>query len=269
MAPWRESALRRGFRSFTALPLKEEGADPFGALCIYSAKPNVFTPEENRLLEELAGNLAFGIHTLRVRAERKETQKQLLASEQLFRALVENAPDFIVRYDRSFRRVYVNPATRKLFGDQAKDVIGKTPADQSPLSAPRVYMDRLRQTIATATENTVEIPYRTPRGEMHWGHIRFVPEFGPDGKVLSVLAIGRDIHEIKENEQRFRTLAENFPRLCRSVRPRWSVHLRQPRRRKSVRHAGGRHRRQNPPRIAATQQIGTKRCAPGADPTGL
>jgi PAS domain S-box-containing protein len=46
---------------------------------------------------------------------------------------------------------------------------------------------------------------------MHWGHLRFVPEFNLDGKVVSVLAIGRDIHEIKENERRFRMLAENFP----------------------------------------------------------
>jgi PAS domain S-box-containing protein len=38
-----------------------------------------------------------------------------------------------------------------------------------------------------------------------------VPEFGLAGSVDSVLAIGRDIHEIKENEQRFRMLAENFP----------------------------------------------------------
>jgi PAS domain-containing protein len=29
--------------------------------------------------------------------------------------------------------------------------------------------------------------------------------------VVSVLAIGRDIHEIKESEQRFRMPAENFP----------------------------------------------------------
>ena len=43
--------------------------------------------------------------------------------------------------------------------------------------------------------------------------MRFVPEFGPDGEVNSVLVIGHDIHEIKENERRFRMLAENFPDL--------------------------------------------------------
>jgi len=41
--------------------------------------------------------------------------------------------------------------------------------------------------------------------------MRFEPEFGADGKVISVLAIAHDIHELKTSEQRFRTLAESFP----------------------------------------------------------
>ena len=113
-APWRQSALQRGYRSSTALPLKDENGTPFGALCIYSAKPGTFTSEEMKLLDELAGNLAFGITTLRIRVEHKEAERQVLAGEQLFRALVENSPDFIARYDREYRRIYVNPAIQRL-----------------------------------------------------------------------------------------------------------------------------------------------------------
>ena len=68
VSPWREGALQRGFRSGIALPLKDEDANTFGCLTIHSAHPNAFTPEEIRLLEELAGDLAFGIVTLRSRA---------------------------------------------------------------------------------------------------------------------------------------------------------------------------------------------------------
>ncbi|MCQ3980669.1 MAG: hypothetical protein DPW09_45265, partial [Anaerolineae bacterium] len=143
--------------------------------------------------------------------EHKKAQMQILASEQLFRALVENSPDFIARYDREFRRVYVNPAIQKLFGKSVENVLNQTPADESPVYAPQIYIDQLRQVIETGAERAVEMPFRTVQGEMHWAHMRFVPEFGPDGQVASVLAIGRDIHEIKENEQRFRRLAENFP----------------------------------------------------------
>ena len=143
--------------------------------------------------------------------EHKQAAEKLLANEQLFRALVEKSPDFIARYDREFRRIYVNPAIQKLFGVPAENVLGKTPSEHSPVYAPQIYIDHLRHVIDTTTESAVEIPFRTVEGEMHWGHIRFVPELGPNGTVDSVLAIGRDIHEIKENERSFSMLAENFP----------------------------------------------------------
>ncbi len=168
-------------------------------------------PVEVRVRPFWQGERRFGVSLARDITERKKAEMQTLASEQLFRALVENSPDFIARYDREFRRIYVNPAIQKLFGQPMDNVLNKTPADQSPVYAPQIYIDQLRQVIETATERAVEMPFRTAQGEMHWGHMRFVPEFGPDGQVASVLAIGRDIHEIKENEQRFRTLAENFP----------------------------------------------------------
>ena len=99
--------------------------------------------------------------------ERKKAEAQLLASEQLFRALVENSPDFIARYDREFRRIYVNPAIQKLFGIPKENVLGTTPANQSPLYTPQVYIDQLRQVVKTGIESAVETPFRTTQGEMH------------------------------------------------------------------------------------------------------
>lgn len=77
MGPWRESALRCRHRSALALPLKDEDERVFGVLIIYSTQPNVITPQEIRLLEELSDDLAFGIRTLRTREERNRVEKQL------------------------------------------------------------------------------------------------------------------------------------------------------------------------------------------------
>ncbi|HTZ17263.1 MAG TPA: MASE3 domain-containing protein, partial [Dissulfurispiraceae bacterium] len=78
-APWRESALKRGYRSAVALPLKDENEKTFGVLRIYSERPNTFTPDEIRLLEELSGDLAFGVITLRARADRWRAEKERIA----------------------------------------------------------------------------------------------------------------------------------------------------------------------------------------------
>ncbi len=169
------------------------------------------TPSEREYLIALASHMAVSIDRISLLEKRKQSEAQILASEQLFRALVENSPDFIARYDREYRRIYVNPAIQKLFPNPAETVLGRTPKEQSPIYAPQIYIEHLKQVIETATETAFEIPFRTAQGEMHWGHIRFAPELGADGTVESVLAIGRDIHEIKENERRFRMLAENFP----------------------------------------------------------
>jgi PAS domain S-box-containing protein len=77
-APWRDLALQRGYRSGIALPLKDESKNMFGILSIYSAEPMAFTPDETRLMEELAGDLAFGIMVLRARSERKRTEQERL-----------------------------------------------------------------------------------------------------------------------------------------------------------------------------------------------
>jgi diguanylate cyclase (GGDEF)-like protein/PAS domain S-box-containing protein len=86
-APWRAEALRRGFRSVIALPLENEQAEVFGSLNIYSAESKAFTADEIRLLEELAGDLAFGVTVLRARAERKRIDAQLQANLRFFECL--------------------------------------------------------------------------------------------------------------------------------------------------------------------------------------
>jgi len=75
--PWRDSALQRGYHSSISLLLKDESKITFGVLNIYSTEPNAFTPDEIRILEELSGDLAFGIMVLRVRIERKRAEDEL------------------------------------------------------------------------------------------------------------------------------------------------------------------------------------------------
>ncbi len=65
--PWRQEAIKRGYASSIVLPLKTSGKT-FGALTIYSRKPDPFSDSEVELLSELANDLAYGITTLRLRA---------------------------------------------------------------------------------------------------------------------------------------------------------------------------------------------------------
>jgi PAS domain S-box-containing protein/putative nucleotidyltransferase with HDIG domain len=75
-APWRELALRFGYLSAVALPLRANGS-VIGTLNIYAAEIDVFGEEELSLLTELAADLAFGIATVRTRGERLESAHKL------------------------------------------------------------------------------------------------------------------------------------------------------------------------------------------------
>ncbi len=70
-APWREDALRFGYASHTAFPLRVED-EVIGALGIAATEPDAFDEAEVRLLGELADDLAYGIANLRTRIKHRE-----------------------------------------------------------------------------------------------------------------------------------------------------------------------------------------------------
>lgn len=75
--PWRAAAIETGCASNLALPLTDGEGRCFGALTIDMAGADSFHEEEIRLLRELAGDLSYGIASLRNRAERARSAELL------------------------------------------------------------------------------------------------------------------------------------------------------------------------------------------------
>lgn len=76
MAPWKQAAIQRGYQSSIALPLIGN-AEVLGALTIYAREADAFDADEVALLEELASDLAYGIVSLRTRAEHEVAKGKL------------------------------------------------------------------------------------------------------------------------------------------------------------------------------------------------
>jgi diguanylate cyclase (GGDEF)-like protein len=66
--PWRKEAVRRGYASMIALPLKTGGVTG-GVLNIYASEQDAFDKEETDLLMQLSDDLAYGVQSLRTRTE--------------------------------------------------------------------------------------------------------------------------------------------------------------------------------------------------------
>jgi signal transduction histidine kinase len=80
-APWRTAARRRGYGSLIALPLLA-GQHCFGALVIHARQVDAFDVRDQLLFTDLANDLAFGINTLRLRAEHERLEKEIIKSSE-------------------------------------------------------------------------------------------------------------------------------------------------------------------------------------------
>ena len=86
--PWREQALKRGYASSIVFPLKSEETT-FGAITIYSKETETFLDDEIKLLSRLAGDLAHGITTIRLRAAKQLAEEELIRSYGQLEELVK------------------------------------------------------------------------------------------------------------------------------------------------------------------------------------
>jgi PAS domain S-box-containing protein len=148
---------------------------------------------EIRVLERTA-ELALINESLQAEIEsHKRTEETLYRRKQEFKALVENAPDIITRFDRNLRHAYVNPAVELATGLSREAFIGKTNRD---LGMPEEMIAGWESTICnvfeTAQEEVIEFQFLTPSG-LRYYEARLVPEFAKDGSVESALSIARDI----------------------------------------------------------------------------
>jgi len=74
--PWRQAALDRGYAASASLPIKS-GDQALGALMVYAGEPGTFDAGEVELLTQLAGDLAYGIASLRTRVEQRQAEGEL------------------------------------------------------------------------------------------------------------------------------------------------------------------------------------------------
>jgi PAS domain S-box-containing protein len=81
--PWRDEAVRLGYRSCIALPLVADGR-AFGALTLCSGEETTFDVSEATLLKELADDLAFGIVALRARANQRQAEAALRTANERY-----------------------------------------------------------------------------------------------------------------------------------------------------------------------------------------
>ncbi|MBD0344868.1 MAG: PAS domain S-box protein, partial [Coleofasciculus sp. Co-bin14] len=150
-------------------------------------------------------------------SDRKRAEEERYRREQEFKALAQNAPDIIARFDQAFRHIYVNPAVERATGLSPELFIGKTNLDLGfPQKQCNLWHENIQLIFTTGQEHWFEFDFLALDGTRYY-QARMVPELTMDGTVESVLCITRDVTEsklaeqaLKASESRLRQQAEQL-----------------------------------------------------------
>jgi PAS domain S-box-containing protein len=158
--PWREDALRRGFRSMASLPLKSAENPAFGALVIYSDQNWGFEPKQVNLLKELVDDLAFGLTSLRARAERDQAQQNLETKASQLQIL---AGELVRTEQRERRRIaqLLHDQLQQLLAAALYGLVSLHPAEKTPKFQDDLtkISDLLRECIEMSRSLTSELSH--------------------------------------------------------------------------------------------------------------
>ncbi|MEJ2692852.1 MAG: transporter substrate-binding domain-containing protein, partial [Candidatus Thiodiazotropha sp.] len=213
-APWRNAALQRGYRSSISLPLKDESANTIGILNIYSSVPYAFTPEEIRLLEELAEDMAFGIKFVRTRIERKRAEEELRQINERYFLSTRAAGLGVWDWDLQKNELIWDDRMYELYGTRREDFTGAYEAWLKGIHPDdRVASDEIsKQAQRSECEYDTEFRVVWPDGSIH--HLKAYAQFVRDaeGKPLRMTGVNYDITEHKRAELEVKTLNHELER---------------------------------------------------------
>jgi PAS domain S-box-containing protein len=136
------------------------------------------------------------------KAQTEQALCDLQAHAERLSRLTENSPEAIARFDRELRHTFVNEYGARVYGRSRSEVLGRTNAELGlPADKVAFWNEHFGQVFATGRQQTVDFDFDSPTfGHQHFSSL-FVPEADALGHVGSVLAITRDVTELRRAEQ--------------------------------------------------------------------
>lgn len=188
--PWNKTAERGGYASCIALPLIEH-CQVYGALVILDEHLNAFDSDESGLLEELAGDLSYGIKTIRLKAERaREVDERLMLA-----TVMDQTSDGVITFDAVGTIQYVNPSFEELCGVPASEARGISIHKFECSKRNPVFYRAILSVFETKQVKAGHFINKKRDGTEYDIDARISPVFGDNGQVVRYVATIRDVSQ--------------------------------------------------------------------------
>ncbi|MCB1920532.1 MAG: PAS domain S-box protein [Candidatus Competibacteraceae bacterium] len=169
---------------------------------------SIFDVEINAKGIELGGRSCLYASSRNI-SERKKMEADLREARNRLSVVVNTIPDLIWLKDIEGVYLACNREFESFFGARENEIVGKTDYDFVPESLADFFRENDRAALESgkAYVNEEEVVYRSD-GRRAFLETRKVPVTGADGRILSILGIGRDISERKRAESALRSAKE-------------------------------------------------------------
>jgi len=205
MVSWRDEALKRGFRSSIALPVKVE-EKVVAIITVYAPQPFFFTNEEVQLMLAVAENTSYALAALNIDRKRRLAETQLLT---VTRAIEQSSASVVIT-DLNGNIEYVNPAFTKLTGYTYSEAIGQNPRVLKTGHTPLSEYKHLWDNITGFKEWSGEFLNKKKNGETYWEYAVISPVVNDKGEIINFVAVKENITEKKKLEEEQKRLLAIF-----------------------------------------------------------
>ncbi|HZG72664.1 MAG TPA: EAL domain-containing protein [Chondromyces sp.] len=132
----------------------------------------------------------------------KAVEEALRESEYKYRLIAENMTDLILILDRNVDILYASPSHEFVLGHSVNLIEGKNGTENVHPDDVELLLRKCEQSFQTKSRFQVEL--RTKHANGNWVLVEFAgtPVIGKDGEVEHIIAVGRDITEKRQAEER-------------------------------------------------------------------
>ncbi len=206
---YRELALEHGLASCWSTPIFDEQRRVLGTFAIYNHRLGAPTEGHIRLIE-------VATHIAAITISRHQSEEASRGNHALLQAIMEGTTDAIFVKDREGRYQVINEAGARLIGHTPAEMLGRKDTDLVSAESARHFRE-LDDAVIESGEVRVGEETVTFDGDSRVVLTSKAPWRGPDGRILGVIGVSRDITarkaaevSLRESEHKLRNVMDGF-----------------------------------------------------------